>query len=192
MTATNPTAAEFAAMVAELHDAERAGREAMDTKSPAHARDAEAYSAILNARPSDPAVLAAQIRWLASEQDDGDNEGAGTMLEHVAEQLEAIAPRAPSGELAELWRRRQEIARTLSGDTSDWDEEEYEAELDLQIAIEDRILAVEARTLDECILQIRTALASADNGNREYEAALEAIAKIVDRLEALPGGRRHG
>jgi hypothetical protein len=74
MTETNPTAAEFAAMLAEHDAALRAFDDLEDDdeqESRVRARFATAETAILTARPSDPAVLAAQLRWLNRERQEG-------------------------------------------------------------------------------------------------------------------------
>ena len=78
-------------MVAECRDAMHAGIEAADPTSPAHGRYQQAHAALLDARPSDSAVLAMQVRWLAGEQSQGDHEGDRGLLEHVTKQLEALA-----------------------------------------------------------------------------------------------------
>jgi hypothetical protein len=88
---TNPTAAEFAGLLAELKLAERACSNARGSneEEAAGQRVIAASAAILSARPTDPSVMAAQLRFLVAESVvDADARGA---LEHVAAQLEAMA-----------------------------------------------------------------------------------------------------
>jgi hypothetical protein len=99
MTKTiNPTAGHWAAMLAER----KAAGEAFATVEgfgPAYEKAAErfsrAYEALLNARPSDPSVMAAQLRFLISDSAVGQDARIGAALKHVAEQLEALAGGAP-------------------------------------------------------------------------------------------------
>jgi hypothetical protein len=91
MTATNPTAAEFQAMLAEEKLAERACSDARGSteEEAAGQRVTAASDAILSARPTDPGVMAAQLRFLVAESAvDANARGA---LRHIAEQLEALA-----------------------------------------------------------------------------------------------------
>jgi hypothetical protein len=90
MTETNPTAAEFAGLLAELKLAERACSDARGSNEEAAGqRVIAASAAILSARPTDPSVMAAQLRFLVADSVvDADARGA---LEHIAEQLEALA-----------------------------------------------------------------------------------------------------
>jgi hypothetical protein len=93
---TNPTAAEFAGLLAEEKVAERACSDARGSmeEEAAGQRVTTASNAILSARPTDPAVMAAQLRFLVADSPvDADARGA---LEHIAAQLEALAARAPS------------------------------------------------------------------------------------------------
>jgi hypothetical protein len=88
---TNPTAAEFAAMLAEVKVAERACSDARGSneEEAAGQRVLAASNAILSARPTDPGVMAAQLRFLVADSAvDPDVRGA---LEHIAEQLEVLA-----------------------------------------------------------------------------------------------------
>jgi hypothetical protein len=87
---TNPTAGEFAGLQAEVKLAERVCSNARGGKEEAAGQRVTAASkAILSARPSDPSVMAAQLRFLVAESVmDADARGA---LEHIAEQLEAMA-----------------------------------------------------------------------------------------------------
>jgi hypothetical protein len=91
MTETNPTAAEFAGLLAELKLAERACSDARGSneEEAAGQRVIAASAAILSARPTDPSVMAVQLRFLVADSVvDADARGA---LEHIAEQLEALA-----------------------------------------------------------------------------------------------------
>jgi hypothetical protein len=88
---TNPTAAEFAGLLAELKLAERACSNARGSneEEAAGQRVIAASAAILSARPTDPSVMAVQLRFLVADSVvDADARGA---LEHIAEQLEALA-----------------------------------------------------------------------------------------------------
>lgn len=88
---TNPTAGEFAGLQAEVKVAERVCSNARGSKEEEAAgqRVTAASKAILSARPTDPSVMAAQLRFLIAESVvDADARGA---LEHIAEQLQAIA-----------------------------------------------------------------------------------------------------
>jgi hypothetical protein len=90
MTETNPTAAEFAALLAEAKVAERLCSDAKGSEEEAAGqRVIAASNAILSARPTDPGVMAVQLRFLvAGSTVDADARGA---LDHIAEQLEALA-----------------------------------------------------------------------------------------------------
>jgi hypothetical protein len=91
MTKTNPTAGEFAGLQAEVKVAERVCSNARGSKEEEAAgqRVTAASKAILSARPTDPSVMAAQLRFLVAESVvDADARGA---LEHIAEQLEAMS-----------------------------------------------------------------------------------------------------
>jgi hypothetical protein len=86
MTETNPTAAEFAALLAEAKVAERLCSDAKGSieEEAAGQRVTAASNAILSARP-----MAAQLRFLvAGSAVNADARGA---LDHIAEQLEALA-----------------------------------------------------------------------------------------------------
>jgi hypothetical protein len=88
---TNPTAGEFAGLQAEVKVAERVCSNARGSKEEEASgqRVTAASKAILSARPTDPSVMAAQLRSLVAESVlDADARGA---LEHIAEQLEAMA-----------------------------------------------------------------------------------------------------
>ena len=88
---TNPTAGEFAGLQAEVKVAERVCSNARGSKEEEAAgqRVTAASKAILSARPTDPSVMAAQLRFLVAESVvDADARGA---LEHIAEQLEAMS-----------------------------------------------------------------------------------------------------
>jgi hypothetical protein len=93
MTETNPTAAEFAGLLAELKLAGRACSDARGSneEEASSQRVIAASAAILSARPTDPSVMAAQVRFLVADSVvDADARGA---LEHIAEQLEALGRR---------------------------------------------------------------------------------------------------
>jgi hypothetical protein len=64
---------------------------------------------VLAARPNDPAVMAMQLRWLLREMDVGDYPDDRRVLEHVAEQLDAIA-----GGLFVVGRRRAAGAKSAA------------------------------------------------------------------------------
>jgi endonuclease III len=88
---TNPTADEVAGLQAEVKVAERVSSNARGSKEEEAAgqRVTAAYKAILSARPTDPSVMAAQLRFLVAESVvDAAARGA---LEHIAEQLEAMS-----------------------------------------------------------------------------------------------------
>ena len=88
---TNPTARKFAGLQAEVKVAKRVCSKARGTKEEEAAgqRVAAASEAILSARPTDPSVMAAQLRFLVAKSVvDADARGA---LQHIAEQLEAMA-----------------------------------------------------------------------------------------------------
>jgi hypothetical protein len=91
MTETNPTAAEFAGLLAELKLAERACSDARGSneEEAAGQRVIAASAAILSARPTDPSVIAAQVGFLVADSV-VDADACG-VLEHIAEQLEALA-----------------------------------------------------------------------------------------------------
>jgi hypothetical protein len=87
----NPAAGEFAGLQAEVKVAQRVCSNARGTKEEGAAgqRVTAASKEILSARPTDPGVMAAQLRYLVAESVvDADARGA---LEHIAEQLEAMA-----------------------------------------------------------------------------------------------------
>ena len=88
---TNPTAAEFAGLQAEVKVAERVCSDARGSKEEEAAgqRVSAASNAILSARPTNPSVMAAQLRVLVA--DSAVNADARGALEHIAEQLEALA-----------------------------------------------------------------------------------------------------
>jgi hypothetical protein len=91
MIEANPTAAGFAALLAEVKVAERLCSDARGSKEEEAAgqRVIAASTAILSTRPTDPGVMAAQLRFLVADSAvDPDARGA---LEHIAEQLEALA-----------------------------------------------------------------------------------------------------
>jgi hypothetical protein len=95
MTKTNPTAGEFAGLHAEVKLAERLCSNARGSKEEEAAghRVTAASKAILSARPTDPSVMAAQLRYLVAESVmDADARGA---LGYIAEQLEAMAGGRP-------------------------------------------------------------------------------------------------
>ena len=86
---TNPT--EFAGLLAEEKVAERACSDARGSNEEGDAgqRVLAASNAILSARPTDPGVMAAQLRFLVADSAvDADARG---VLEHIAEQLEVLA-----------------------------------------------------------------------------------------------------
>jgi hypothetical protein len=88
---TNRTAGEFAGLQAEVKVAERVCSNARGTKEEEAVgqRVTAASKAILSARPTDPSVMAAQLRYLVAESVvEADARGA---LEHIAEQLEAMS-----------------------------------------------------------------------------------------------------
>jgi hypothetical protein len=91
------TAQEFAALLAEY----RAARSALDaietgeleptvTEQKAGERFRQAYRAVIAARPSDAASMAAQLRFLVASQEDREAE----MLAAIADRLDEMA--APS------------------------------------------------------------------------------------------------
>jgi hypothetical protein len=86
----NPTAAEFAAMLAEVKVAERACSDARGSKEEdaAGQRVIAASDAILSARPTDPA---AQLRFLVADPAVRADTRICGALEHIADQLEALA-----------------------------------------------------------------------------------------------------
>jgi hypothetical protein len=88
---TNPTAAEFMALLAEVKLAERLCSDARGgiEEEAAAQRVMAASNAILSARPTDPGVMAAQLRFLVAGL--GANADARGALAHIAEQLEAFA-----------------------------------------------------------------------------------------------------
>jgi hypothetical protein len=88
---TKPTTGEFAGLQAEVKVAERVCSNARGRKEEEAAgqRVSGAFKAILSARPTDPSVMAAQLRFLVAESVvDADARGA---LDHIAEQLEGMA-----------------------------------------------------------------------------------------------------
>jgi hypothetical protein len=91
MIETNPTAAEFAALLAEAKLAERLCSDAKGSieEEAAGQRVTAASNAILSARPTDPGAMAVQLRFLvAGSAVNADARGA---LDHIAEQLDALA-----------------------------------------------------------------------------------------------------
>jgi hypothetical protein len=90
---TNPTAAEFAAMLAEVKVAERACSDARGSKEEESAgqRVIAASNAILAARPTDPGVMAAQLRFLVADSTVDADTRICDALEHIADQLKALA-----------------------------------------------------------------------------------------------------
>jgi hypothetical protein len=99
MNTIDPTLEQFEAMLAE----ERAGFAAWHAAEAAHGELSQQYreasdrrfaatKAIQEARPTDPAVLARQTRWLLHVFEDcAPNDADLGMLAHVANQLEALA-----------------------------------------------------------------------------------------------------
>jgi hypothetical protein len=79
------TAKEFQAILIEA----RAAAAELEATDLANARFLAAQAALLEARPTDPAHMAAQLRWLISYFIAED--AAVVVLEHVAAQLEAMA-----------------------------------------------------------------------------------------------------
>jgi hypothetical protein len=87
---TNPTAGEFAGLHAEVKVAKRVCSNARGSKEEAAGQRVTAASkAILSGRPTDPSAMAAQLRFLVAES--VVNAAARGALEHIAEQLEAMA-----------------------------------------------------------------------------------------------------
>jgi hypothetical protein len=90
---TNPTAAEFAEMIAAYKRLSRAALQ-LDDSDPAaeaaHDRADTAYEALMGARPIDPDAMACQLRWLLGQQLKGDNPADRAIVEHVADFLEAM------------------------------------------------------------------------------------------------------
>ena len=96
---TNPTPGEFSGLQAEVKVAERVCSNARGSKEEKAAgqRVTAASKAILSARPTDPSVMAAQLRFLVAELVvDADARGA---LENIAEQLEAMRRRPAAVEV---------------------------------------------------------------------------------------------
>ena len=101
MNTTTPTAAEFAALVANYEDLARAHGDMPDcgpnhdpvAEGRAKERADRAYDALINARPTEPAALAAQLRWLIGEMlaPDEAPDSDFRILDHVAGQLEAMS-----------------------------------------------------------------------------------------------------
>jgi hypothetical protein len=83
------TTKEFLAILAEARAAEAEAQADV-----AEARFMAASAALLDARPTDPAHMAAQLRWLISYFIA--EATAVVVLEHIADQLEAMAGRADS------------------------------------------------------------------------------------------------
>ena len=90
---TNPTAEQFAAMVAKEKTALTAAADNLDLakQSALDERHAEIYEALLAARPPDPAVMAMQLRWLIDERETGSSEADDPIISHIADQLERLA-----------------------------------------------------------------------------------------------------
>lgn len=81
---TDPTRAEMQALLAEYRIAMRA-----DDSPAADARHRELHQKVMSARPTDPAAMALQLRWLADYMlDDGQE-----IVLHAADQLETLAGR---------------------------------------------------------------------------------------------------
>jgi hypothetical protein len=97
MTATATTAAEFEALVAEHAAAVQACR-ATEGDHAAHEAACErfgaAFRAIRAARPTDPAAMAMQIRFLLEYGGPDDDDRPA--LNHIAEQLEGMAGAPPA------------------------------------------------------------------------------------------------
>jgi tRNA C32,U32 (ribose-2'-O)-methylase TrmJ len=89
MTAPDPTFAELKAMIAECRTAYRATAYAAADERKVHRRYTNAYDAILAARPSEPAAMALQLRWLMRERGIGGPERG--ILMNIARRLEAMA-----------------------------------------------------------------------------------------------------
>jgi hypothetical protein len=91
------TAAEFASLLAEHRTAYEAlkategdlEREKYDQEG---ARYRQAFAAVLEARPTEPATLALQLCWFLEEV--GTETDSEPMLRHIAERLEAMAATA--------------------------------------------------------------------------------------------------
>jgi hypothetical protein len=106
MTTIDPTLEQFEAMLAAecagfaaWHAAEAVHGELSQQYREASARRFAATKAIREARPTDPAVLAKQTRWLLHVFEDcaANDADLGT-LAHVVNQLESLAARqAPAG-----------------------------------------------------------------------------------------------
>jgi hypothetical protein len=105
----NPTATEFAAMLSEHNAALSNFLDGTQDTPEAEERCSKAYDALWAARPNDPAVMAMQLRWLLREMDVGDYPDDRRVLEHVAEQLDAIA-----GGLFVVGRRRAAGAKSAA------------------------------------------------------------------------------
>jgi hypothetical protein len=90
---TNPTAAEFAALLAEVKVAERLCSDARGSieEGAAGQRVIAASDAILSARPTDPGIMAAQLRFLVADPAVRADTRICGALEHIADQLEALA-----------------------------------------------------------------------------------------------------
>jgi hypothetical protein len=85
------TAAELHALIAE-HAAAEAALEALAGREDAERWAAEerhmrAFRAVLQARPTDPATMGRQLRWIVTQAIDAD---IGPALRHIVEQLEAM------------------------------------------------------------------------------------------------------
>jgi hypothetical protein len=82
-------------LLAEYAAALQAGVTSMDPEHPDPAigeRFHRARNAILRARPTDPADMALQLRWLIQERQSGDaGKDEDALLEHIAEQLERLS-----------------------------------------------------------------------------------------------------
>jgi hypothetical protein len=89
---TNPTA-EFAALLAEVKVAERLCSDARGSieEGAAGQRVIAASDAILSARPTDPGIMAAQLRFLVADPAVRADTRICGALEHIADQLEALA-----------------------------------------------------------------------------------------------------
>ena len=95
MSETNPTAAEFAAMLADFETADEelsvADGEAYKA---AAARYRRSYDALLAARPTDPAAMAAQLQFLATRTGAADDRRIGRALAHIGYRLQGLVGEA--------------------------------------------------------------------------------------------------
>jgi hypothetical protein len=96
MTINNPTTEQIAVLIAE-YQAACAAFDAIADDAPEDAHEAAARRSmvastdLLAARPTEPAAMALQLKWIVADLEDGGSPSVEDILAHVADRLEAMA-----------------------------------------------------------------------------------------------------